>query len=96
MRLLVVMTLVLAVCAPAHAISTMRCGSALISVGDSTAEVLIKCGEPFTRDQVGVRYSGVTDKIVELWTYYFGSGQFLKMLTFEAGRLVEIENGDRQ
>ena len=95
MRVLIAMTLMLAMCIPVRAASTLRCGTALISVGDSTAEVLLKCGDPFTREQIGIRYTGTLDMIVELWTYHFGRGQFLKLLTFEAGRLVAIDNGDR-
>ncbi len=35
--------------------ATLRCGSALISTDDSTAEVLGKCGEPANRDFLGYR-----------------------------------------
>ena len=96
MRLLIAMALMLSISVPAGALSTLRCGTALISVGDSMAEVLLKCGEPFTRDDVGVKYAGSTERFVELWAYAFGYGRFLKLLTFEAGRLVRIENGARQ
>ena len=90
-----VLALMLAICNPVRAASTLRCGTELMSVGDSTAEVLLKCGDPFTREQIGIRYTGTLDMIVELWTYHIGRGQFLKLLTFEAGRLVAIDNGDR-
>ena len=96
MRLLIATVLMLSISVAGGASSTLRCGTALISVGDSMAEVLLKCGEPLTRDYVGVKYVGSTERFVELWAYSFGYGQFLKLLTFEAGRLVTIENGGRQ
>jgi hypothetical protein len=96
MRLLIATALMLSISVAAGALSTLRCGTALISIGDSMAEVLLKCGEPLTRDNVGVKYVGSTEMFVELWAYNFGYGRFLKLLTFEAGRLVTIENGGRQ
>ena len=36
-----------------HADSGMRCGSKLVSVGDSKAEVLLLCGEPMLKEVVG-------------------------------------------
>ncbi|MGP8651220.1 DUF2845 domain-containing protein, partial [Pseudomonas aeruginosa] len=39
-------------CASAQA-DTMRCGSALVSVGDRAFEVQQKCGDPDHRDDVG-------------------------------------------
>ena len=34
---------------------SMRCGNKLVSNGDTKAEVLIKCGEPLTRDTIAIR-----------------------------------------
>jgi len=110
-----------------YAEANMRCGSKVISVGDSKAEVLLKCGEPLLRDTVGVKEeskrinipltsesgNAVQDaaantnpaevqrkesitKTVDQWTYNQGSGQLLKILTFEGGELVDIATGDRQ
>ncbi len=76
--------------------STLRCGTELVSVGDVAAEVLLKCGEPLTRETVAVESEGDTDTVVERWTYHMGDGQFLKILTFEAGVLTSVENGERQ
>ncbi|WP_455209360.1 DUF2845 domain-containing protein [Kaarinaea lacus] len=36
-----------------YAETTLRCGSKLISVGDSKAQVLLKCGEPMLKETVG-------------------------------------------
>lgn len=37
----------------AHA-DAMRCGNKLVSIGDSKAEVLIKCGEPMMRETIAI------------------------------------------
>lgn len=96
MRTFMATLLVLSIASVAAASSKMRCGSELVSVGDSTAQVLLQCGEPMTRERVALESSGSTEKLVELWTYAFGPGQFLKLLTFEAGKLAAIESGERQ
>jgi hypothetical protein len=36
-----------------HAETSLRCGSSIISVGDSKADVLLKCGEPMLKETVG-------------------------------------------
>ena len=38
-----------------HAEANMRCGSKLIQIGDSKAEVLLKCGEPMLKESVAVK-----------------------------------------
>jgi hypothetical protein len=38
-----------------YAQTTMRCGSKVISVGDTKAEVLLKCGEPLLKDAIAVK-----------------------------------------
>lgn len=38
-----------------YAEANMRCGSKLISIGDSKAEVLLKCGEPLLKEAVAVK-----------------------------------------
>lgn len=42
-------------CIAANAEANMRCGSKLISIGDSKAEVLVKCGEPLLKEAVAVK-----------------------------------------
>lgn len=40
----------------AHAqADSLRCGSRLVSTGDSSADVLARCGEPRSRDSLGYR-----------------------------------------
>ena len=75
--------------------ATMRCGNALIAEGDTSFEVLKKCGEPADRQIIepaiqadgNPRTNSVT---VETWVYGPNSGanSFLKFID---GRLVNIE-----
>ncbi len=40
-------------CAPVAEADSMRCGSKLISDGDSKVKVMLRCGEPFYKETVG-------------------------------------------
>jgi len=79
--------------------AALRCGSDLVVVGDHRFEVLAKCGEPALIDSWDRKvYVAPYDNriesrqvVVEEWTYNFGSSRFVKILRFENGRLVHIE-----
>ena len=86
---------------------SLRCGSKLVSIGYSSFRVQSLCGEPSAKEHVavnekavvqgndqGVQESRKTVK-VEKWTYNFGPGQLLKILTFSDGTLTKIESGGR-
>ncbi|AYC31661.1 DUF2845 domain-containing protein [Pseudomonas cavernae] len=80
----------------ASAASTLRCGSALISLGDHISEVRSKCGQPRSRDFLGYRevfddYGYGQEVKVEEWSYGPRSGM-LYFLRFEGNRLVNIES----
>ncbi|MBM3114810.1 DUF2845 domain-containing protein [Jeongeupia naejangsanensis] len=93
---------------PAFA-DSFRCQNNLVSLGDSRAEVLQKCGEPFVRDSFCESRQATTAPLpnggtvvnvnqcesVDEWTYNPGSGKFLTTLRFESGRLSGIKLGDR-
>jgi hypothetical protein len=77
--------------------------SGSFSVGDSTFEVLARCGEPALREETlaqvavetpGARgtsaFIGTTTVRVELWTYDFGPQVNVRRLEFEAGRLARV------
>ena len=94
---------------PHTAAQTFKCRDDLVSVGDSRATVLLKCGEPVAKDTVcrplpgpsprpasGVRPGQIVPcENVDEWTYNPGSGQFMTTLRFAEGRLVAIEYGER-
>ena len=87
---------------PVHA---FRCGSGLVSVGDSKGKVLIECGKPTFKDKVadretrrrtGTKKTGAkTTKSVEQWTYNCGKDDFIYVLTFEGGKLIREETDGR-
>ena len=75
---------------------SFRCGSRVVLTGESTGEVIAKCGQPMLREELG--YKKTADDYVKVERVYFdlGKGKFLKILEFHNGRLVAIKNGARQ
>lgn len=80
-----------------------RCGGALVDLGDSKVEVLVKCGEPdwrtqwsevFISDAALVTSYGVFSE-KERWLYNLGPRRFMRILLFENGRLVNVTTGER-
>jgi hypothetical protein len=77
------------------------CGDRVISVGDTAAEVMAKCGEPFRQDRreevVSRRIDdGTVLKVsvtVEEWTYDFGPNRFLRIFSFRNGTITNIRTG---
>ncbi|MEW6663609.1 MAG: DUF2845 domain-containing protein [Thermodesulfobacteriota bacterium] len=68
---------------------TFRCGSNLVSVGDTMGKVVLTCGNPSWKDSVG--YSGGLQEI-QIWYYNCGTDDFLYALHFLGGRLQRIES----
>ncbi|AWY41232.1 DUF2845 domain-containing protein [Pseudomonas putida] len=89
-RLLLAMVLAMGA-GQVFAADTLRCGSQLISVGDRAGEVLQKCGEPVSRDQLGYKRSANRREEfpVEEWTYGPNNGMY-QYLRFEGNRLTQI------
>src|SRR5690606_8835139 len=80
----------------AEASSTLRCGSALISLGDTAGEVQNKCGEPVNRSELGHRLQrdehGLRSDVgVAERTYGTRSGMY-HILRLEGGRLRAIRS----
>jgi len=86
--------------------AAFRCGTKLVSEGDTRSEVAVKCGEPteivslktILRRPViwsnGRPYFIGEDAIevpVEAWIYNLGPNKLMRKLRFEAGVLAEIE-----
>lgn len=90
------------------AADSMRCGSALVTTGDLDTVVLLQCGEPLSRETVAIREFAVrhrgllrqtetaTEEKVEKWTYRPGGGRFMRVLTFQGGILIDIEQLDQR
>ena len=77
------------------------CGDRIISVGDTKADILIKCGEPFYKssheEELKERFDDASSRkvivTVEEWTYNFGPQQFMRVITFRNGTVVDIRTG---
>jgi hypothetical protein len=91
-------------CSAAQA-DALRCGTKLVTEGNSRTEVIAKCGEATDVERRSVWRQPVvwiqgrpfhvgSDLIeipVELWTYNLGPNKFMRRLRFEDGLVVEIE-----
>lgn len=85
-----------------EAVPGTMCGDRFPSIGQTKAEVLLACGEPFSRAKSS---ETVTERVdektkrevlipVEEWTYNFGPDRFVRVFRFRDNRLVEIRLGD--
>jgi hypothetical protein len=73
---------------------TVRCGSKIVRVGMTSAEVLKYCGEPSSREieehdvRSGGRVVGTTE--LHIWTYNRGTVGTPKVLEFDQDKLIAI------
>jgi uncharacterized protein DUF2845 len=87
--------------------ATLRCGNQLASDGASKSDVLLKCGEPMSKDSrteaVGDKTKQRTGdsrtttehvvyKTIEEWTYNFGPQRLMQVAVFENGKLVDVKS----
>ena len=78
----------------------MRCGSSIISVGDTKSEMLMKCGTPISTDvktTVTENENGTKSVIQtgEIFTIDMGKDKFMALVTVENGVITHIEDGPR-
>jgi hypothetical protein len=79
--------------------ATLRCGTKLVSDGAAKVEVLAKCGDPFSMTErretrLLAGQQRWIEVVVETWIYNFGPQQFMQVVTFENGRLVDVTSGN--
>jgi hypothetical protein len=104
---LAALVLGLGLLAAAPSFAALRCGTKLVSEGDTRSEVAAKCGEPtevvtqksvFRRPVIwtnGRPYFLGEDFIevqVEAWIYNLGPNKLMRRLRFEGGVLTEIDS----
>ncbi|HET8710808.1 MAG TPA: DUF2845 domain-containing protein [Spongiibacteraceae bacterium] len=78
---------------------SLRCGTKLVSPGDLALQVREKCGDPVSEELIGytlrpARHSAdglEREYKIEQWIYGPEQGYY-RVLTFEAGRLRDIDN----
>lgn len=83
--------------------SSFKCDNRIVSLGDSKAEVLIRCGAPDWQDDwteyLVESLSAAAERRIsiarEVWLYDLGPTAFQRILTFENGRLRDIATGGR-
>lgn len=87
----------------------LRCRNNTVSVGESRAGVLQKCGRPVVEDSFckpseqakapaipgSTAVNALACEKVDEWTYNPGYGQFMTTLRVEAGKVTSIRYGDR-
>ncbi|MBK9519575.1 MAG: DUF2845 domain-containing protein [Anaeromyxobacter sp.] len=90
---------------PAPAIPRARCGHLALRVGDSTFDLLARCGEPATRDvrEVtrvtggaaggGAYEAASTTELIEVWSYDFGPQVLVRHLSVERGAVTQVGTG---
>ena len=80
-----------------------RCGSGLVSDGDTKTQVLVTCGKPTSKEKScennqqyttlnkhgKVKKHKKCGKKLEVWHYNCGEGDFIYSLTFENGKLTD-------
>lgn len=85
--------------------AALRCGSRIITEGDTAGELLARCGQPDQVETRSVRRPPIIwedgrpwrvpgDDIivkVEIWTYNLGSNRLMRRITLEDGRVKTIE-----
>ena len=87
-----------------------RCGSGLVSEGDSKTQLLATCGKPMSKEkdcldrQTETKINKKTGKIkraskcgekVEVWRYNCGENDFIYKLIFEDGKIININTEGR-
>jgi hypothetical protein len=102
-RCALIVALGLLAASPAFA---FRCGTKIVSEGDTRSEVAAKCGEPddvvnqrsvFRRPVIwtGGRPYFIGEDFIEIpvesWVYNLGPNKLMQRVRFEAGVVVEIE-----
>ncbi len=97
--------LLLAATGTAAQAQALRCGTKLVTEGDTRGEVTAKCGDPAEVDHSSVWVTPTTwihgrpvqlsgnmiEVPVELWLYNLGPNKLMRRIRFENGRVVAIE-----
>jgi hypothetical protein len=89
----------------AQADSAFRCGTKLVTEGDTRTDVSNKCGDPEEVDHSSILVqptawihgrpvlvgNGFIEVPVEVWLYNLGPNKFMRRVKFQDGRVVAIE-----
>jgi len=84
--LVAVMSSILIISTTALLAADFRCGNTFVEPGMSSTEIIIGCGEPKIKEDLGTKRGG---QKVEKWVYEKGGVSYV--LHFEGGVLTKIE-----
>ncbi|MET1081401.1 MAG: DUF2845 domain-containing protein [Pseudomonas sp.] len=81
-------------CFAGSAQAGLRCEKGIVSEGQRSSEVLIKCGEPASRSVVGYTKDASlrTEVQMEEWVYGPREGGMMYFLKFEGGLLKKVDS----
>ncbi len=79
---------------------SLRCGSSVISVGDTKTEMIMKCGSPVSSDPkttVTENENGTKSvvQVGEILTMDMGKDKFMALVSVENGVITHVEDGPR-
>lgn len=87
---------------PRRASNIESCRRAIHSTGDTTGEVMLRCGVPDQEDRWEEEFAEGgphLERRIRIpyarWVYNFGPKRFIRILTFRRGRLVSQRSGPR-
>lgn len=99
-----VLTFALYMAGVATAMGSMMCEGGIVSVGDTSGELLRKCGQPVSKSQYdqkkitsessATRDRTVTFTTIDDWVFNFGPNQFQYKVLLENGRITKMESLD--
>jgi hypothetical protein len=99
------LALLLAAAAGSVQADALRCGTKLVTEGDTRGEVTAKCGDPTEVDHSSILVppitwingrpvqvgGGLIEVPVEVWLFNLGPNKLMRRVRFEDGRVVAIE-----
>lgn len=73
--------------------NALRCGNRIINEGQTSAEVLVACGQPVYRDEwtFTIEHTGEYFADTEVWYYDFGPQQLLRVVRLTEGVVRQID-----
>jgi hypothetical protein len=99
----IVKALLLVVLLPSALVAAeYRCADKIISVGDTSDSLFMKCGEPDWNQSHAEEIIETIDKdtkrriiiTVDEWTYNLGPDRFMRIFKLRDGKVVDVQSGD--
>lgn len=100
MRKLILTLLLAFASSSAMAGGSLNCGNSIISIGDTKAELLLKCGSPVSVDEkteITINQNGFKQpiKVGDILLMDQGKYRFMVFVTVENGVITHVEDGPR-